>query len=72
MNAPSPHEPRPQEPAAEVEERGLIGWARAIAFGIGDTAKDVLDAGRRGAREAHDDAWDRFEAKTKHRRSKKD
>ncbi len=65
----SPEERRPIPP--RPEEGGVLGWVRAIALGIGDTAKDVLDAGRQGAREAHDEAWQRFEAKTKHRRAAK-
>ena len=58
------------EPLQE-EERGdnpIFGWAKAIVFGIGDTAKDVLNEGRRGARDAMDEGWDRFDSKTKHRR----
>ena len=49
-------------------ENPILGWAKAIAFGIGDTAKDMLAEGRRGAREAMDQGWDRFDAKTKRRR----
>ena len=58
-------EPMDDEPS---EENPIIGWAKAIVFGIGDTAKDMLDEGRRGAREAMEHGWDRFDAKTKHRR----
>jgi NADPH-dependent glutamate synthase beta subunit-like oxidoreductase len=61
-------DPRPAPPPPE--EHPIIGWARAIVQGIGDTAKDALEAGRQGAREAHDEAWERYEAKTKHRRRK--
>ncbi|MBK7726629.1 MAG: hypothetical protein IPI33_15835 [Dehalococcoidia bacterium] len=53
----------------EPAENPILGWAKAIVFGIGDTAKDVLAEGRRGAREAMEDSWDRFDQKTKHRRS---
>ena len=52
----------------ERDENPILGWARAIALGIGDTAKDMLDEGRRGARQAMEDGWDRFDSKTKHRR----
>ena len=52
----------------EPEENAIVGWAKAIVFGIGDTAKDMLAEGRRGAKEAMEHGWDRFDAKTKHRR----
>lgn len=57
--------------AAELDdprENPVLGWAKAIVFGIGDTAKDMLNEGRRGAREAMEDGWDRFDDKTKRRR----
>lgn len=71
-------EPGP-EPLREVpglrrprrRENALVDWARAIALGIQDTAKDVLEEGRKGAREAYDEYWERFEKKTKHRRTPK-
>lgn len=53
----------------EPRENPVFGWAKAIVFGIGDTAKDMLDEGRRGASEAMAEGWDRFDAKTKNRRS---
>ncbi len=57
------------EPLAEdAAENPIVGWAKAIFFGIGDTAKDMLAEGRRGAREGMEQGWDRFDAKTKHRR----
>ena len=52
----------------EESENPSLGWAKAIVFGIGDTAKDILEEGRRGAREAMQDGWERFDQKTKHRR----
>ncbi len=55
----------------ETEERGenpVLGWAKAIVLGIGDTAKDMLAEGRRGAREAREEGWERFDEKTKRRR----
>ncbi len=52
----------------EPHENPILGWARAIAFGIRDTAQDVLDEGRRGARAKRSQMWDKFDAKTKHRR----
>jgi len=63
----------PQEPrrAGPPPEFPLIAWAKAIVFGIGDTAREMLDEGRRGAREAYDERWQRFEAKTRHRRDRR-
>jgi len=55
------------EPVARMAEP-VVGWAKAIALGIGDTAKDMLHEGRRGARDAMEDGWDRFDDKTKNRR----
>lgn len=52
----------------EPRENPVLGWAKAIVFGIGDTAKDMLAEGRRGAREAQEEGWERFDQKTKHRR----
>ena len=52
--APEPFEDEPRE-------NPILGWAKAIVGGIGDTAKDMLDEGRRGAREAMEDGWDRFD-----------
>ncbi len=57
-------------PPGEREEHPLLAWARAILLGIADTARDMLEAGRRGAREAMDDGWRRFDEKTKHRRER--
>ena len=51
-------------------ENPVLGWAKAIVLGIGDTAKDMLNEGRRGAREAMEDGWDRFDDKTKRRRER--
>ncbi len=72
MTAPGQGEPPAPAPQAATHEFPLIAWARAIAFGIGDTARDMLDEGRRGAREAYDDGWRRFDAKTRFRRRKRD
>ena len=64
-----PHVHVEAEPLAEEpQENPVFGWARAIGFGIGDTAKNMLAEGRRGAREAMEHGWDRFDEKTKHRR----
>ncbi len=61
----------PARPAAEPrEEHGLFGWARAIAFGIRDTAHDMLDEGRKGAHDAYEEGWRRYDQKTKHRRKR--
>ena len=67
-NPPPPAAPR--EPIDDGdEERGIVGWARAIAFGIRDTAHDMLDEGRRGAAVAYDEGWQRFDKKTRGRRT---
>lgn len=70
MTTPDPQElaPAPALDDQEPEENPIVGWARAVVFGIGDTARDMLAEGRRGAKEAMEQGWDRFDAKTKHRR----
>ena len=69
MTAPGqPAPPAPGEPRGELPG---IEWARAILLGIRDTAHDVLDEGREGARKAYDEYWRRFDAKTKSRRRRK-
>lgn len=50
---------------------GVVDSLRAFALGLRDTAEDVVREGRRGAREANDEGWRRFETKTKHRRPPK-
>lgn len=66
-----PLEP-PDPPAPEDDGEGPVGsvtgWARAILLGLRDTAREMLDEGRRGARQAQSEGWARFDAKTKHRR----
>lgn len=58
----------------EVEATPLIGdaydWLRAIALGVRDTAQEMLEEGRKGAKAAEQDAWRRFDAKTKYRRKR--
>lgn len=54
--------------ATGATENPIVSWARAIALGIRDTAQDVLDEGRRGARAKQSQMWDKFDSKTKHRR----
>ena len=51
-------------------ENPVLGWARAVVFGVRDTATYMLDEGRRGAREAQEDGWQRFDDKTKNRRKR--
>jgi hypothetical protein len=72
MNPDEPAAPPSPEAAAPGptarEEHPLIAWLRAIVLGVGDTARDMLEAGRRGSREAMDEGWQRYDAKTKHRR----
>jgi len=66
-NAPEGALPPPSS-KPEASENPILGWAKAVVFGISDTAKDMLEEGRRGAREGMEDGWDRFDAKTKRRR----
>lgn len=47
------------------EQNPVIDWVRAVALGIRDTAHDMLDEGRKGAREAYDEYWNRYDAKAK-------
>lgn len=70
MTSPEPLDPNGPEAFEDHEpaENPILGWAKAIVFGIGDTAKDMLNEGRRGAREAMDEGWERFDSKTKQRR----
>jgi hypothetical protein len=63
------HAPAPAAREAR-EEHGLFGWARAIAFGLRDTAQDMLDEGRKGAHDAYEEGWRRYDQKTKHRRKR--
>ncbi|WP_322819717.1 hypothetical protein [Tepidiforma sp.] len=63
----TPREPEPLDPAADREEHPLVAWAKAIVLGIGDTARDMLEAGRQAAREAMDEGWRRFDEKTRRR-----
>jgi hypothetical protein len=62
--------PPPPGPGKEPRENPILGWARAIALGIRDTANDVVEEGRRGARAKQSQMWGKFDAKTKHRRSR--
>lgn len=52
----------------EPIDRSVAGWARAIWGGIVDTAKDVLDEGRKGAQSGYEEGWKRYDAKTRYRR----
>jgi hypothetical protein len=64
------------EPEAVVEqpkragkrELPVVAWVKAFALAVKDTARDMLDEGRRGANEAYEEYWRRYEEKTKHRR----
>ena len=47
----------------------LVSWGRAIVLGIRDTADEMLDEGRKGAREAFDEGWEKFDTKTRYRRA---
>jgi hypothetical protein len=69
MTSPEPERRPAHASPPPAEESGLAGWARAIWYGLGDTAHDVLAEARRGAREAQDQGWQRFDQKTRFRRS---
>jgi hypothetical protein len=58
----------PGAPPREPRENPIVGWAKAIFGGIRDTAQDVVDEGRRGARAKQSQMWDKFDSKTRHRR----
>ncbi len=64
----------PRPPATQAVPSPRAGpetdWVTAVLLGIRDTAKGMLEAGRKGAHEAYDEGWERFEAKTKRRRHK--
>jgi hypothetical protein len=63
--------PTPPEPEREIPVVSwALGWGKAIALGIRDTAQDMLDEGRRGARSAYEEGWTEFDAKTRYRRRK--
>ncbi len=78
MTSPEPEAPRDDfedEPRRhsrhdwrDLEKNPIVVWAKAIALGVADTAKDMVEAGREGARDAMDEGWERFDRKTKHRR----
>jgi len=53
------------------EEHPVIAWTRAILGGIRDTARQALDEGRRGAQEAYDEGWRRYDDKTRYRRTRR-
>lgn len=59
--------PRREEPEAETDHP-VVSWAKAIAGGIKDTARQVMDEGRKGANDAYDEGWRRFDDKTRFRR----
>ena len=74
-DSPPPAAPRPPgsrvtAPSRRVEPE--TDWLTAVLLGIRDTAKAMLEAGRTGAHDAYDEGWERFEAKTKHRRREDD
>lgn len=54
------------------EENPVVAWARAIVYGIRDTAEEMLEVGREAARKAYDEGWDRYDDKTKHRHHPRD
>jgi len=59
--------PEPGERRHDGRSFGPLEWAKAIVLGVRDTAKDIVDEGREGAREAYDEGWRRYAAKTRRR-----
>ncbi len=61
-----------REAAQRIRERAARqrNTARNILAAVRETASDMLTEARRGAAEAQDEMWARYEAKTKHRRGK--
>lgn len=66
MSSPEAEE-APGRPGSDSDFAPLE-WARALALGVRDTLQEMLDEGRRGAREAYDESWERFDAKVRKRR----
>lgn len=66
--APAPAPAEEDDWSLPRRENAVVTWARAIVLGIQDTAKDVLAEGRKGANDAYDEYWRRFDRKTKRRR----
>lgn len=62
--------PGPADDDGEPESlfEAISGWARAVRDGLSETAREALEAGRRGAHEAYDEYWRRFDRKTRMRR----
>ncbi len=61
-----------EDPAPrESLQDSVVGWLKAVAFGVRDTWEDVVREGRAGAQKSSDARWARYEAKT-HSRRKKD
>lgn len=63
--------PPEASPVSPANENPVTGWARAIVLGIRDTAESMLEAGRKRARAAREEGWERFEEKTKQRRGRR-
>lgn len=53
--------------ATDVVDEAL-DWLTAVGLGIRDTAKEMLDRGREGARDAYRDYWRKYDEKTVLRR----
>jgi hypothetical protein len=68
VNGEGTGEPRRRRPTFADE---ALDWLRALGLGLRDTATDILDAGRKSARDTTDQYWGRFEGKTRRRREAK-
>jgi|GEM_PF-5327855 len=60
-------------PAAERLRNlsSLLDWGRALAGAVRDTARAFIDETKQGMSEAQDEAWKRFEEKTKRPRRRR-
>jgi len=63
--------PPVERPAPRSRENALLGWTRAIVLGVRDTARDIVEEGKKGASKAYAEGWQDYEAKTRHRRTHK-
>ena len=66
--APRPRQAAPRRQPSSLTDNPVVDWARAIGLGIRDTAREMLEAGRKSAETGYDEGWKRFDKKTKYRR----
>ncbi len=49
----------------------ILEWSRALVGAVRDTVRDVADETKQGIAEAQEEAWKRFEEKTKRPRRRR-